>query len=192
MLCVILRKTNNNFMKFVKLALSLSRRIANKTVNDMKKSTQKSIRTLTLATLILGGLLLVFTYWQMFALIWSDHYFARIVWMEGYKGWQIAVIVGRLLTLTLIYVFCWLFLRRINRGMETGELFPKSNIALLRWSALLMVFFSFFWTNIGNVLHGESTIQVDSNIIVLPLMAMIFAQLYKVAYLAAKDSNLAI
>ena len=52
-------------MKFVKLALSLSRRIANKTVNDMKKSTQKSIRTLTLATLILGGLLLVFTYWQM-------------------------------------------------------------------------------------------------------------------------------
>ena len=158
----------------------------------MKNSTQKSIRTLTLATLILGGLLLVFSYWQMFASIWSDTYITPIVWIEGQKGWQIAVIIGRLLTLTLIYVFCWIFLRRINRGMETGELFPKSNIALLRWSAVLMVFFSFFWSNIGNALHGESTLQIDSNIIVLPLLALIFAQLYKVAYLAAKDSNLAI
>ena len=179
-------------MIFVKLALSLSRWSEKRKINDMKNSTKKSIRTLTAVTLVLGGLLLLFAYWQMFASIWMDTYIAPIVWIEGQRGWQIAVIIGRLLTLTLIYVFCWIFLRRINRGMETGEMFPKSNIALLRWTAVLMVFFSFFWSNIGCVLRGESTLTVDSNIIVLPLLALIFAQLYKVAYLAAKDSNLAI
>ena len=54
------------------------------------------------------------------------------------------------------------------------------------------VLLTFVRTNYQAAVHGESTLMVDSNTILIPLIVLLFAGLYKMAYLAAKDSKLAI
>ena len=51
---------------------------------------------------------------------------------------------------------------------------------------------AFVHSNYAAVVKGESELMLDSNTILVPLIVLLFAGLYKMAYLAAKDSNLAI
>ena len=70
--------------------------------------------------------------------------------------------------------------------------FPKSNIALIRWAALVTVLVTFVRSNYQDVLQGGTNSVLDSNTIFVPLVVLLFAGLYKMAYLTAKDSSLAI
>ena len=158
----------------------------------MNNRTQKSIKRLSIAILLLGGLTLAYTYCQMFSMLWLDNFFKPIVWNPEIRGWQIFLIAARFVGITLLYVLCWIFIRRINRGLDSGEIFPQSNIALIRWAALVSLLLAFVRSNYSAAMHGESVLMVDSNTILIPLIVLLFAGLYKMAYLAAKDSNLAI
>ena len=158
----------------------------------MNNRTQKSIKRLSIAILLLGGLTLAYTCCQMFSMLWGDNYFDPIVWNPELRGWQIFLIAGRFVGNTLLYVLCWIFICRINRGLESGEIFPKSNIALIRWAALVSLLLAFVRSNYSAAIRGESALMIDSNVILIPLIVLLFAGLYKMAYLAAKDSNLAI
>ena len=62
----------------------------------MNNRTQKSIKRLSIAILLLGGLTLAYTYCQMFSMLWLDNFFAPVVWNPEIRGWQI----------TLLYVLC--------------------------------------------------------------------------------------
>ena len=179
-------------MFFVKLALSLSIFPAKKKDNDMKNPTQKSIRRLSISILAIGGLTLAYTYFQMISQLWGDNFIYPITWNPEIKGWQIFILAGRFIGITLLYALCCIFLLRTNRGLENGEIFPKSNISLIRWAALLSVLLTFVHSNYDAVIKGESTLMLDSNTFLVPLIILLFAGLYRMAYLAAKDSNLAI
>ena len=158
----------------------------------MKNSTQKSIRNLSIATLIIGGLTLAYTYWEMIAQLWVDSYIYPLTWNPDIKGWQIFILAARFVGVTSLFILCCVFLHRINQGLKDGEIFPKSNIALIRWGVLVAVLLAFVHSNYGAVVKGESVLMLDSNIFLAPLVVLLFAGLYKMAYLAAKDSNLAI
>ena len=158
----------------------------------MNNRTQKSIKRLSIAILLLGGLTLAYTYCQMFSMLWLDNFFAPVVWNPEIRGWQIFLIAARFVGITLLYVLCWIFIRRINRGLDSGDIFPQSNIALIRWAALVSLLLAFVRSNYSAAMHGESSLMIDSNVILIPLIVLLFAGLYKMAYLAAKDSNLAI
>ena len=159
----------------------------------MKNSTQKNIKRLSIATLIIGGLTLAYAYWEMFAQIGlKDSYINPLTWNPDIKGWQIFILAARFIGITLLFILCCIFLYRTNRGLEEGEIFPKSNISLIRWSALVAALLAFVRCNYSAVVKGESALMIDSNVILIPLIVLLFAGLYKMAYLAAKDSNLAI
>jgi len=145
-----------------------------------------------MAILLLGGLTLAYIYWQMISMLWLDNFFDPIVWNPEFRGWQIFLIAGRFVSITLLYVLCWVFIHRINQGLESGEIFPQSNIALIRWVALVSALLAFVRANFSAAMHGESSLMIDSNVILIPLIVLLFAGLYKMACLAAKDSNLAI
>lgn len=157
----------------------------------MKNSTQKSIKRHSIAILIVGGLTLAYTYMVMISQLWGNN-INPITWNPDIRGWQIFIIAGRFVGITLLYALCCIFLRRTNRGLENGELFPKSNISLIRWTALVTVLLAFVHSNYDAVVKGESELMLDSNVILIPLIVLLFSGLYKMAYLAAKDSNLAI
>lgn len=160
--------------------------------NDMNHSIQKSIQRLSIAILIIGGLSLVYAYVQIVSLLWLDNFIDPIVWKPELLGWQIFILAGRFIGLTLLFILCCIFLYRTNKGLQDGEIFPKSNISLIRWTALVAALLAFVHSNYGAVVKGESELSLDSNTILIPLIVLLFAGLYKMAYLAAKDSNLAI
>ena len=158
----------------------------------MKNSTQKSIKRLSIATLVIGALTLAYIYWEMIAQLWVDSYIYPLTWNPDLKGWQIFILAARFVGVTSLFVLCCIFLYRTNRGMEDGEIFPESNISLIRWSALVAALLAFVHSNYAAVVKGESQMTLDSNTILVPLIVLLFAGLYKMAYLASKDSQLAI
>jgi hypothetical protein len=158
----------------------------------MKNPTQKSIKRLSIATLMIGGLTLAYTYWEMIAQLWVDSYVYPLAWNPDIKGWQIFILAARFVGITSLFILCCIFLHRTNKGLQDGEIFPKSNIPIIRWTALVAGLLAFVHANYAAVVKGESALMLDSNTILVPLIVLLFAGLYKMAYLAAKDSNLAI
>ena len=155
----------------------------------MKNSTQKSIRWLSIAILVIATVNVVFIYGVTISQLWIQK---AVVWNQDKLAWQIFIIAGRLVGAALLYVFCWIFLVRTNRSLKNGEIFPKSNVALIRWTALVAVLVTFARSNYDDVLQGAHSSVLDGNTFFIPLVVLLFAGLYKMAYLTAKDSNLAI
>ncbi len=160
--------------------------------NDMQNPMQKSIKRLSIATLIIGGLTLAYTYWEMIAQLWVDSYIYPLTWNPDIKGWQIFILAARFVGVTSLFILCCVFLHRTNQGLKDGEIFPKSNISLIRWGVLAAALLAFVHSNYAAVVKGESVLMLDSNTFLAPLIVLLFAGLYKMAYLAAKDSKLAI
>ena len=158
----------------------------------MKNSTQKTIRNLSVAILVIGGLSLVYTYMEMVSQLWLNNFITPMTWNPDIKGWQIFILAARFVGITLLFVLCCIFLYRINQGLKNGEIFPKSNIPIIRWAAMVAALLAFVHCNYDAVVKGESELMLDSNTILIPLIVLLFAGLYKMAYLAAKDSKLAI
>ena len=158
----------------------------------MNNSTQKSIKRLSVAILIIGGLTLIYTYVQMISQLWLNNFITPMTWNPEIKGWQIFILAARFVGLTLLFVLCCIFLYRVNKGLNDGEIFPKSNICLIRWTAVVAALLAFVHCNYNAVVKGESELMLDSSVILIPLIVLLFAGLYKMAYLAAKDSKLAI
>lgn len=179
-------------MIIVKLALSLSFEGSKQHFIVMKNTTQKSIKWLSIAILFLATVTVASIYWQMISQLWLNPAEDRVVWKPEGLTWQICIIAGRFAGVTLLYLFCWIFLIRTNRALDNGEIFPKSNIALIRWTALVSALTTFVHSNYSAVVEGDLRSTLDSNTIFVPLIILLFAGLYKMAYLAAKDSNLAI
>ena len=76
--------------------------------------------------------------------------------------------------------------------MKNGEIFPRSNVYLLRWTALVIALATFVQSNYDDVISGCQMSILDGNTLFYPLIVLFFAGLYKIAYLTAKDSSLAI
>ena len=158
----------------------------------MKNKTQQNIKWLSIAILFLATVSVAFIYFQMVNQLWLNHPDTHIVWNQDKLAWQIFIVSGRFIGITILYVFLWVFLVRTNRSLSNGDIFPKSNIALIRWTALVTVLVTFVRSNYADVLQGGTNSVLDSNTVFIPLVVLLFAGLYKIAYLAAKDSSLAI
>ena len=176
-------------MIFVKLALSLSWDSTNKPDKVMKNSTQRSIRWLSIAILMIATIYVAFIYCTMINQLWIQQ---SVVWNPDKRAWQLFIIAGRFISVALLYAFCWIFLVRTNRSLQNGDIFPKSNIALIRWTALVTVLATFVHANYDDAIQGAHCSVLDSNTFFFPLAVLLFAALYKMAYLTAKDSRLAI
>lgn len=155
----------------------------------MKNSTQKSIKWLSIAILLIATVNIVFIYAVTISKVWFQD---SMVWNQDKLAWQIFIIAGRFVGFALLYLFCWIFLVRTGKGLKNGVIFPKSNIALIRWTALVTVLTTFVQSNYDDVLQGATCAVLDGNTLFVPLAILLFAGLYKMAYLTAKDSSLAI
>ncbi len=158
----------------------------------MKNSTQRSIKGLSIATLIIGGLTLIYIYWEMISRLWISNSIDPLIWNPDMRGWQIFILAARFVGVTALFILCCIFLYRTDRGLKDGEIFPRSNISIIRWTALVAALLAFVHSNYDAVVKGESALTLDTNTILVPLIVLLFAGLYKMAYLTAKDSNLAI
>jgi hypothetical protein len=155
----------------------------------MNNPTQRSIKWLSVAILIFATIYFGFIYAKTINQLWIQK---TIVWNQDKLAWQVFIIAGRLIATALLYFFCWIFLVRTNRSLKNGEIFPRSNVSLLRWAALVTALATFVQSNYGDAIKGAQMSVLDGNTLFYPLVVLFFAGLYKIAYLTAKDSSLAI
>ena len=155
----------------------------------MKNTTQRNIKWLSIAILLIATVYIVFLYGTTISQLWIQK---AVVWNQDKLAWQIFIIAGRFIGAALLYIFCWIFLVRTNRSLQNRVIFPKSNIALIRWTALVTALVLFVHSNYDDVIQGAHSSVLDGNVLFFPLIVLLFAGLYKMAYLTAKDSNLAI
>ena len=155
----------------------------------MKNTTQRNIKWLSIAILLIATVYIVFLYGTTISQLWIQK---TVVWNQDKLAWQIFIIAGRFIGAALLYVFCWIFLVRTNRSLQNRVIFPKSNIALIRWTALVAALVLFVHSNYDDVIQGAHSSVLDGNVLFFPLIVLLFAGLYKMAYLTAKDSSLAI
>ena len=103
----------------------------------MKNPTQKSIKRLSIATLMIGGLTLAYTYWEMIAQLWVDSYIYPLAWNPDIKGWQIFILAARFVGITSLFILCCIFLYHCSESFTVvhdihqqavGE-FPFGNLA---------------------------------------------------------------
>ena len=181
------------FYVFRKIGIIFVLRSSAKQNKDfMKNSTQKSIRNLSVSIFVIGGLTFLYIFVQMILQVAGSHYFTPVTWNPDIKGWQIFIIAGRFVGITLLFAQCCIFLYRINKGLKEGEIFPRSNVSLIRRTAVVAALLAFVQSNYGAAARGESTLVLDTNFFLFPLVVLLFAGLYKLACLAAEDSKLAI
>lgn len=77
------------------------------------------------------------------------------------------------------------------KGIKTNNAFPKKNVILIYVLAvvdMLMHFCSWNW----HILNGERYISLDGDVLITPMVLVIFGILYSIAHKASVDSNLAI
>lgn len=77
------------------------------------------------------------------------------------------------------------------KGIKTNNAFPKKNVTLIYVLAvvdMLMHFCSCNW----HILNGERYISIDGDVLITPMVLVIFGILYSMAHKASVDSNLAI
>ena len=73
----------------------------------MNNSTKKSIKRLSIAILIIGGLTLIYTYVQMISQLWLNNFITPMTWNPEIKGWQIFILAARFVGLTLLFILCF-------------------------------------------------------------------------------------
>ena len=158
----------------------------------MKTKTLKTIKWLSVAILLLATVFILFDLVSLANKLWLASEGNRIVWMPDHKAWQVFILAGRVVTDILLYVFLFCFLVKTDKAMKSGVIFPKANISVIRWAALTTILSTFVQSNYQGVLEGDPVSVLESNTFIVPLFIFLFAGLYKMAYLSAKDSNLAI
>jgi hypothetical protein len=188
------------FMNFVKL-FYVFRKIGTvfvlsgrnlKVFYEMKKATRQSVRWLSAVILFFATISVIVTYWSVISRLFASPGAEHIVWIPGRIAWQVFVFGSWIVGASLLYAFCWIFLLRINRSLASGEAFPKANISLIRWAALVSVFTTMADANFSAAYSGDPTSTLSFSTFFVPVIVLLFAELYKIAHLSELDSRLAI
>lgn len=114
----------------------------------------------------------------------EDLFWVRVVVYVGYEicNWLL-IILGCLCVVTML------------QGVRRGELFPRRNVTLLYVMAFTLFWFDFFNVNLNIAFTANVSslpVELQSGSVVMPLIAVIFAQMYSLAHNLAEDNELTI
>lgn len=102
-------------------------------------------------------------------------------------------VLHRLAMLTMAGLFT-AFIVNILRYLQNGTIFSRANVILLWVMVLVLPFYSFLSDNmnIACAKTAELTVVVTDNMFLYPVVALIVASLYKIAYDVAEEQKLTI
>ena len=95
----------------------------------MKTNTTRSLKWLTGAVIALGLMALVLFTVQSFGFFTGTP--QKAVWIEGFKGMQVSIIILRLIGSITCFSLILAFLFNSIKGQKNGELFQRKNIGIL-------------------------------------------------------------
>ena len=153
----------------------------------MKDKTIRNIRCCLYTALILCAvwfLLMVIHFVQIFGgyevVIWSDNSLLKI-------GLIVVYIISEVVSVFL----CYKIVLNIFRGLRENTAFPKNNVRLFFWLALVFFVYLLCRTNEA-LLYDDAEFRLLLDDLLIPFFILFFAFMYKVAADAVEENNLTV
>lgn len=120
----------------------------------------------------------------------------EIAWDNNILPFQLTLFIGRVLFGVAYNAIIIVFLIKSVNALKKGTLFIRSNVTLLYMTAGCYIINRLCDDNMGNILMsaelGNSYFAIESGSILITLLFIIFALLYRIAAEVSEDNNLTI
>ena len=160
----------------------------------MSKKTVKFLKIVCYVMLALIPLWLIFYGVQSYYVLTTGSGEGVINWDSPRIGVKVTFfVIHRLAMLTMAGLFT-AFIINILRYLKDGTIFSRANVILLWVMVLVLPIYSFLSDNmsIACAKTDELAVVVTDNVFLYPLVALIIASLYKIAYDVAQEQKLTI
>lgn len=158
----------------------------------MKDKTLKNICVCCYIALAVCGIWAVLAANNFIGILTGNTILPRVVnW--SYRGTMKIVYFALyvLSTLSQILLICFAVVN-VLKGIRDNMVFPKSNVKLLFWLALVDFVYELCWTNLPIHFDDRFVLQLVNTNFVTPFFLLFFAFMYKVAADAVEENNLTI
>ena len=155
----------------------------------MKKNSIKSLKWLTGAVIVLGVLALAIITVQSFGFFTGTP--QKAVWIEGFKGMQVSIIILKLIGSITCFFLLLAFLFNSIKAQMTGVLFPRKKIGLL-FGLAAASFITLLCSGNMHVVMGEGHINIGFTELIVPIIICIVALIYRNAVQVSEENNLII
>ena len=160
----------------------------------MSKKSVKYLKIVCYVLLALISLCVIFYGIQSYYILSTGSGEGVINWDSPRLGLKFTIfILHRLVLFTVVGIFT-AFIINILRYLKDGSIFNRTNVILLWIMVLLLPFYSLLNDNISIAFStsAHGTFVLTDNFFFYPLVALIVALLYKIAYDAAEEQKLTI
>ena len=160
----------------------------------MNKKTVKFLKIVCYVMLALIPLWVIFYGIQSYFVLTTGSGDGVINWDSPRIGVKLTFfILHRLAMLTMAGLFT-AFIVNILRYLKDGTIFSRANVILLWIMVLVLAIYSFLSDNmsIACAKTEELALVITDNVFLYPLVALIIASLYKIAYDVAEEQKLTI
>ncbi|MBO7280300.1 MAG: DUF2975 domain-containing protein [Bacteroidaceae bacterium] len=162
----------------------------------MKTKISKSLMGVVVIAMIICAIHIVWLILQSWFISGINGSTGEINWNQDVLPFQIIVFSCRLLFNVGFNVLIIVFLIKSLKALKDGTLFPKSNVALLYVTAGCYFIGKLCDDNMGSTLLTEtptcSRFVIETGCILVTLMLIIFAMIYKIAVKVSEENNLTI
>ena len=155
----------------------------------MKTNTTRSLKWLTGAVIALGLMALALFTVQSFGFFTGTP--QKAVWIEGFKGMQVSIIIMRLIGSITCFSLLLAFLFNSIKGQKNGELFQRKNIGIL-FGLAAASFITLLCSGNMHIVMGERHINIGFTELFVPIIICIVALIYRNAVQVSEENNLTI
>ena len=160
----------------------------------MNKKTVKFLKIVCYVMLALIPLWLIFYGVQSYYVLTTGSGDGVINWDSPRIGVKVTFFVMQRIAMLVMAGLFTAFIINVLRYLKDGTIFSRSNVILLWVMVLVLPIYSFLSDNksIACAKTDELAVVVTDNVFLYPLVALIIASLYKIAYDVAEEQKLTI
>ena len=155
----------------------------------MRKDSTKSLKWFTGAVIVLGLIALAVITAQSFGFFYGRP--QKAVWIEGFKGMQISIIILRLIGAYTSLALLLVFLFNSIKAQKNGVLFPRKNIGIL-FGLAATSFITLLCRGNMHIVLGTRHINLGVAELIVPILICIVALMYRNAVQVSEENSLTI
>jgi hypothetical protein len=157
----------------------------------MKKRLQKSLTGICLFIILIGSASVLVTVDQTFG-YFGEPVEQAISWSEDIMALQMAIVILRCVSLMAFFGCLLLFIINFVHSIKAGQLFPRKSIPRLFVCAAVSFIYFLCNDNLHIVTSAERNFVITMESVIVPLVILVFAFMYKAAVQVSEENSLTI
>lgn len=157
----------------------------------MKKRLQKSLTGICLFIILIGSTSVLVTVDQTFG-YFGEPVEQAISWSEDIMALQMAIVILRCVSLMAFFGCLLLFIINFVHSIKASQLFPRKSIPLLFVCAAVSFIYFLCNDNLHIVTSAERNFVITMESVIVPLVILVFAFMYKAAVQVSEENSLTI